>query len=184
MPYFPPASGSSGGTIEVLDEGVSLGNTASLDFTGAGVTASGINPTTVNIPGGGGGAVTAATVEIDLGSALAFQGKFSIVDAAISATSKVLVWQAPGPYTGKGVLPDIAAFEIVNILGVESEAGSCTVRWQTPVTLGAIPRLLSGGNGGRANIVSNRNLDAQDIVLSQRRNLVRGNIKFSYVIFS
>jgi hypothetical protein len=59
MPYYPPATGGSG-TITTKDEGVTLSTAVTtLDFTGAGVTASGAgSTTTVNITGGSGGGGT------------------------------------------------------------------------------------------------------------------------------
>jgi len=89
MPLYPPAS--SGGGVTVLDEGVPLATTASgLDFTGAGVTASGAGATkTINIPGGGVAVVgmTSATLTgIPYDSQNA---SITVADAAIGAASKV-----------------------------------------------------------------------------------------------
>lgn len=55
MPYFPPST--SGGAITTQEEGVILSATVNtLDFVGAGVTASGAGATTtITIPGGGSG---------------------------------------------------------------------------------------------------------------------------------
>jgi hypothetical protein len=52
MPYFPP-TGFGGSTIVVQDEGTGLGPTSTLNFIGAGIAASGVNPTTINVSGGG-----------------------------------------------------------------------------------------------------------------------------------
>jgi hypothetical protein len=62
------ATGGGGGTIITQDEGIQVDAAATtLNFVGAGVTATdaGANVTTVTIPGGGGGA-TARTVFVDL----------------------------------------------------------------------------------------------------------------------
>ena len=89
MPLYPPAS--SGGGVTVLDEGVPLATTATgLDFTGAGVTASGAGATkTINIPGGGVAVVgmTAATL-----SGIPYDSQDAsvvVTDASIGAASKV-----------------------------------------------------------------------------------------------
>jgi hypothetical protein len=89
MPLYPPAS--SGGGVTVLDESIPLATTATgLDFTGAGVTASGVGATkTINIPGGGVAVVgmTAATltgVPYNVQTA-----DVTVTDANIGATSKI-----------------------------------------------------------------------------------------------
>jgi hypothetical protein len=121
MPLFPPAS--SGGGVATEDEGVPLGTTASLNFTGAGVTASGINPTVVNIPGGGAGSVTqvAATITLPYNN-LQFDTA-TVVDANISGTSKVITtWGNVLDTDVNG--PDMAA---VNFSSIPA-AGSMTVQ--------------------------------------------------------
>ena len=89
MPYFPPPS-AGGSTVIVQDEGIGLGSTTTLNFVGAGVTAAGVSPTTVTIPSGGGSvAFTAATITgVSYGVQYA---EATVVDAAITATDKMLV---------------------------------------------------------------------------------------------
>jgi len=87
MPLFPPASGG----VDVQDEGTPVGTTSSLNFTGAGVTASGVNPTVVSIPGGGVGSVTQVAVTL---TGIPYDTQYAektVVDANISGTSKVIV---------------------------------------------------------------------------------------------
>lgn len=179
---------SSPGVI-VQDEGVTqtgLGDSGSvdtIDFVGAGVTATVSGTTaTVTIPGGGSPAAT--TVEVDLGSTLVTQGKFTITDAAISGTSKVLCWQAPGPYTGKGTRADEAEMQPVQVIAVEPGSGSAVVKWQTPpmtVELDAIAlRAPNFGGGTAANSGANR--DPQ--IITKRIGKIRGNVKFTYLVLS
>jgi hypothetical protein len=79
--------------VEVRDEGVSQGRVITLNFTGAGVTASVTGLTgTVNIPGGGGGSVSATRVVVALPPDAQRSYTVTVVDAAVLATSKVLVW--------------------------------------------------------------------------------------------
>jgi len=136
--------------------------------------------------GGGGGAAT--TVEVDLGSTPVFRGRFTITDASIGTTSKVLCWQAPGPYTGKGTQSDEAEMAPVEIISVTPAAGSASVYWQTPMMVGAIPYSVSGGDGGRVNqlvvALNGNNAFSRVPVQNRRINKVRGNVKFSYTIFS
>jgi len=91
MPLFPPAS--SGGGVDVLDEGVLLATTAtSLDFVGAGVTASGAGAAkTISIPGGGAGSVAQVAATL---TGINYDIQYSeqtVVDVNIGATSKVIV---------------------------------------------------------------------------------------------
>jgi len=88
MPYFPPASG---GGVDTQDEGTPLGTTTSLNFAGAGVTATGINPTLVTIPGGGAGSVAQVAATLTSISYGIQYAEASVTDANITATSKVIV---------------------------------------------------------------------------------------------
>jgi hypothetical protein len=146
---------------------------ANLTFSGGTLSASG---------GGGGGSAT--TVEVNLGSAMVFQGKFTITDAAITATSKVLCWQAPGPYTGKGTLADEAVMQPVQVIAVVPGSGSAVVHWQTPPMLA--PQNPSRMAGQPANNVVPGAKDPQAIADRgvKRVGNVRGNVKFSYTVLS
>jgi len=95
--------GGGGGTITVQDEGVDQSTTVTtLNFTGAGVTASGAGATaTINIPGGGAGA-SWTEVEFDFGSGVPkYDAQFTITDASIGATSKVVVMESGKVATGR-----------------------------------------------------------------------------------
>lgn len=130
------------------------------------------------------GAVSATTVETDIGSTLKFNGKFTITDAAISGTSKVLCWQAPGPYTNKGTRADEAEMQPVQVIAVEPGSGSAVVKWQTPPIF--TTDFLSDrpapnfGNGTAANSGTNRDYRPT----TRRIGGVRGNVKFTYMVLS
>jgi hypothetical protein len=145
---------------------------------GANLTMAG---TVLSASGGGGG--TATTVEVNLGSALAWRGRFTITDAAITPTSKVLVWQAPGPYTGKGSRSDAHEGEAVQVIGVIPAAGSAQVAWQTPPVYANKP-VLPESPKTTTIPTSSEDLVLQRQIVPTRINLVRGNVKFSYVVFS
>ena len=118
-----------------------------------------------------------------MGSALVFQGKFTITDAAIGTTSKVLCWQAPGPYTGKGTRADEACMQPVNVVMVNPASGSAEVCWETPPLLTNSPLPITAsplGGGTAANSGTNR--DPQHRAL--RLGKLRGNVKFSYIILT
>jgi hypothetical protein len=127
--------------------------------------------------------VSGTTVEVDLGSTPKFQGKFTITDAGISGTSKVLCWQAPGPYTGKGTRADEACMQPVNVVMVNPGSGSAEVCWETPPMLTVSPLLTNAsplGGGTAANSGTNRGPQ----FFAKRLGNVRGNVKFSYTIFA
>lgn len=183
-PIEQATSGSSyNQTIE--DDGTPVTQRATVNFTGAGVSVADTGgKTTVTVSGGGGSSAT--TVEVDLGSTAKTSGKFTITDAAISATSKVLCWQAPGPYTGKGTLADEAAMQAVIAVSVTPATGTAVVAWETPPI--TITRIVTQ-DGQRRNVVG----ATFDRVINQvlpisiethRIGKVRGNVKFSYVVFS
>jgi hypothetical protein len=112
-------------------------------------------PTGATGAAGAGG--NATTVEVDLGATPTFRGTFTITDGTIDATKKVLVWQAPGPYTGKGTNADEASMQAVSILAVVPAAGSALAYWQTPFAV--TPK-------------------------GDRLGKVEGNVKFSYSVFA
>lgn len=129
--------------------------------------------------GGGGGSAT--TVEVDLGSTPVFRGRFTITDAGISGTSKVLCWQAPGPYTNKGTRADEAEMQPVQVIAVTPAAGSAQVYWQTPPYTATVPRSLM--TQGTATQIPK---DPQAIALGfvRRSGRVRKNVKFSYLVLT
>ena len=131
-------------------------------------------------PSGGGGGGSSTIVEVDLGSSFIFRGKFTITDGTISGTSKVLVWQAPGPYTGKGTLADEADLQPVSIIAAVPGAGVATVYWQTPpyLTFSINPQMQ--GITGAAQSPKDIQAMAQGIAL--RLGRVRGNVKFAYMV--
>lgn len=123
---------------------------------------------------------SATTVEVDLGATPRFRGQFTITDASITATSKVLVWQAPGPYTGKGTRADEAELQPVQVIAVEPAAGSAVVRWQTPPSFGVDNPLAD-----RGKVNASTQIAALSRVETLRRGgLVRGNVKFSYTVLA
>lgn len=125
--------------------------------------------------------VAGTTVEINLGSKWRTDGRFTITDAAITASSKVLCWQAPGPYTGKGTSVDQPTLEPVQVMAVAPATGTATVYWQTPpqIVVAPTPSLSPNfGGGTAANSGTNRDLQ----FTAGRLGRVRGNVKFTYLI--
>jgi hypothetical protein len=172
---------------EIRDEGISQGRALAINFTGAGVTAAVAGfVATVTIPGGGGGGASATTVEVNVSATPVFRGRFTLIDAAIGATSKVLMWQAPGPYTGKGTRADEAELAPVKITTINPTAGSAEVYWETPPIIGQLsfPNAQQSQTGA-TNVVTNpKDPQGYGRQYPVRIGKVRGNIKFSYVVFA
>lgn len=166
-------------SASVLDEGVAKAGLV-LDFVGAGVVVtSASGKQTISISGGGGGGGTATTVEVDVGSTPTWRGKFTITDAAITTAKKVLCWQAPGPYTGKGTLADEAEMDFIDCQ-VEPLAGTATVRWQTKPMIAYHLVMESRRVPPATGSITYRDTR----IFATRLGKVRGNIKFTYQILT
>lgn len=135
-------------------------------------------------PAGGSGA-SATTIEVDLGTPK-YEGRFTITDAGISPTSKIMCWQAPGPYTGKGTRADEAAMQQVEVIAVEPASGTATVYWQTPQMIASRQEPsespVRDGQTAAAFPQMTKLIPTPDI--PTRLGRIRGNVKFSYVIFA
>ncbi len=130
--------------------------------------------------GGGGGSAT--TVEVNLGATANWQGKFTITDAAITAIKKVLISQAPGPYTGKGTLADEAEMDPIWCVASPG-AGSAVVYWRTMAGITMQPQQVRGLQPvtGVNTQHGNRNQSISrfaPVVLGR----VKGNVKFTYMV--
>ena len=124
------------------------------------------------------------TMEVNLGSPK-FAWRFTITDAGISTTSKVLCWQAHGPYTGKGTRADEAEMQPVQVIAVEPGAGSAVVKWQTPPISGIRQEGQVGGRntvGATFDRLVNQRLP--ETFTLNRAGKVNKNVKFSYVVFA
>lgn len=97
----PSGSGSSGSPLTVTDGITSVLNVTTLDFnTGATVTDGGGGNAIVDISGGPGG-VTITETEVNFGTTPKTDATFTIVDAAISGTSKIMVTESGSIGTGR-----------------------------------------------------------------------------------
>jgi len=109
---------AKGSRVIVQDEGVTQGVVGTLNFTGAGVTASvSGNTATMNIIGGGGGGGSATTVTVT-SLAASKRMEVSVVDATVSGTSKIML--------SLGSMPDTAqnADDDIDLLGMYAIPGS------------------------------------------------------------
>ena len=164
---------SGSGTGDVVGPGSAVsGNLAVFDGTTGKLIADG-GP----VPTG----ATATEIEQDLGATAATAGRFSFADAAVSATSKIIMWQAPGPYTGKGTLADEAEMQPVLVSSAVPGSGTVTVLWRTPEIV-VSRSVVANGGGVRVTSDTTRMLDGTTDVV--RLGKVRGNVKFQYMVLS
>lgn len=128
---------------------------------------------------------TATTVEAHLGYTPKWTGTFTITDASITSTSKLRVWQANGPYTGKGTRADEAEMEIVDCIAYPA-TGSATVRWRSRDAISFARTMPQGGNSRTGLAVgtttSTPPQDAVGLRTAVKRGAVWKNMKFTYQI--
>ncbi len=142
-------------------------------------------PTGPQGPDGANGVAT--TVEVDLGSVWKREGKFTLVDASISTSSQIHMWQAPGPYTGKGMLADEPTFAPIDVLAVIPGTGSAVVHWRARGHVAMRPQSYDRRHGGAVQVVGAvvtqnaailDNMNTRLVAVSIGK--VRGNCKFTY----
>jgi hypothetical protein len=128
--------------------------------------------TTITTSGGGssGDVIYTSQVEVDLGSTLKSKGSVVITDANIVAGSKIIIQQAPGPYTGKGTRADEAEMDPIWV-SVEAGAGTATAAWMTLGFLTSHPE--RPGQNFR---------ESQAFRMPRKLGRVRGYMKFWYMV--
>lgn len=111
---------AKGSRIVVQDEGVTQGVVGTLNFTGAGVTASVAGSTaTVNITGGGGGGGSATTAVVTALTA-SKRMEVTVTDASVSTSSKIMLSLASMPDTAQNADDDIDLLGMYAIPGTGS----------------------------------------------------------------
>lgn len=128
------------------------------------------------------GGSTWTAIESNLSATPKFRGSFTITDAAISSTSKILIQQAPGPYTGKGTRADEAEMIKIKCIAYPG-TGQCTVKWETEGYYSIFNRYLIGNNGNQNQITTHGAAYGDSLSpIPKRIGKVRGNIKFIYQV--
>jgi hypothetical protein len=122
---------------------------------------------------------SATTFERNLGATAVLAGRFDVADGTVSAASKILIWQAPGPYTGKGVRADEAEMDRLNVYA-EPGSGTFKVRWHTH---GHTRPQYAPAARGQSRVVTDlpAHGDFQEPALASGGR-VRGNFKFTYMV--
>jgi hypothetical protein len=135
-------------------------------------------------PGGGPGGLSMTEVEKDLGPTPKFSGTFTIVDATISPTSKILILQACGPYTGKGTRADEAEMDTLDLMAYPG-SGSMTIRWKVRGGARLVANVAQGNSqrsGASALAPPQDDPNSRDILVAF--GAVKGNFKFHYTVAS
>lgn len=134
----------------------------------------------------GGGGASATIVEVNFGSTPVGRGRFTITDAGIGASSKVLVWQAPGPYTGKGTRADEAEMEPIKVVVSYPAAGSAVVVWESADSVRVVWDKPHGQNKATAavTVATRHQDDPMSLTYAARLGKVKGNFKFAYMVLS
>jgi len=87
--------------VQLQDESVNQGRVTILNCTGAGITCSRSGTTGTLNATGGSGSFALTTVEINFGTDAKFVAKLTVVDAAVTATSKIIALQSGIAATGR-----------------------------------------------------------------------------------
>lgn len=130
--------------------------------------------------GGGGGSLTITSIEQDLGSTPSFSGKFTVIDASVTTTTKIHIWQRFDALTGKGTRSDENEMDLIDCNAVAG-SGQFTVYWQTK-TITSVSRTIAGGNTVRSSISTLTPFQDASILTTKRIGKVKGNFKFNYII--
>lgn len=133
-PGSPGAAGSPGTTGPA-------GSTGPPGPTGGAGPAGSTGPAGVSGPAGGAGpagpqgpagsVAPVISIEVDLGTPARRSGKFTTPVTGQTAGKPVLIWQAPGPYTGKGFAgADEAEMDAIEASASVTNATTITVFWR------------------------------------------------------
>ncbi len=74
-------------------------------------------------------AVTFTTIEVNLGNQRRRSGKFSITSSGLTIGKQVMIYQASGPYTGKGTLADESEMDGITVNGLVTSSTNIDCYW-------------------------------------------------------
>lgn len=133
--------------------------------------------TTLNAAGGAGASWT--MVEANFGLTPVSRGSFVITDAAITGSSKIIIQQAPGPYTNKGTRADEAEMDQIYVT-VEPGTGTATARWKVVGFITPDPTFYQNSSIRSQNILTAAHAIPPPVI--RMKGLVKGNFKFFYTV--
>lgn len=125
-----------------------------------------------------GGSSSATTIEQNLGASPARSGRFTVVDATISSSSKIQIWQRMAGLTGKGTRADENEMDSL-IVKASPGTGQMVVSWEVVPITSRRPVPLVGRT--QTTLPLNGLMVNSETV---RLGMVKGNFKFDYIVFS
>lgn len=127
------------------------------------------------------GTFAITTIEQNLGSVPAVRGTFIVSNGAVTPASKIVISQAPGPYTGKGTLADESDMDVLRCVAVPG-SGQFTVRWEVLGHVAMRPVAAEGRNTAGVGTAVNAADAPMDRFEPIRIGKVKGNFKFHYTV--
>jgi hypothetical protein len=133
-------------------------------------------------PGSGGpGGATITRIEQDLSATPARSGRFTVVDAAVTAASYILIKQATGPYTGKGTCADEASMDSITCYA-EPLTGTFVVYWEVRPVLTQRPVQFQSQTRETVTTAFNASDEPKLRFESVLLGKAKGNVKFDYIL--
>ncbi|MFZ4754335.1 MAG: hypothetical protein ACOYLG_13410 [Chitinophagaceae bacterium] len=131
------------------------------------------------------GGMVVTTIEVDFGRTPLSRGTFTVTDAEVTSTTKIMIWQAMTPLTGKGSMADENEMDTL-LLKATAGAGNFKVNWEANEGFVLAP-VITGGfvNGGiltsRPNTGTYPTSDISRLFQTVKLGKVVGRFKFNYI---
>jgi hypothetical protein len=144
-------------------------------------TLSAIRTATTISPSG----LAVTTIEVDLGRTPLSRGTFTVTDAGVTSTTKIMIWQAMSSLTGKGSLADENEMDTL-LLKATAGTGNFKVNWEANEGFVLAP-VITGGfvKGGiltsRPNTGAYPTADINRLFRTVKLGKVVGKFKFNYI---
>lgn len=131
------------------------------------------------------GGMVVTTIEVDFGRNPLSRGTFTVTDAEVTSTTKIMIWQAMTPLPGKGSMADENEMDTL-LLKATAGAGNFKVNWEANEGFVLAP-VITGGfvNGGiltsRPNTGAYPTADTSLLFRTVKLGKVVGRFKFNYI---
>jgi hypothetical protein len=131
------------------------------------------------------GGMVVTTIEVDLGRTPLSRGTFTVTDAGVTSTTKIMIWQAMSSLTGKGSLADENEMDTL-LLKATAGTGNFKVNWEANEGFVLAP-VIAGGfvKGGiltsRPNTGAYPTADINRLFRTVKLGKVVGRFKFNYI---
>lgn len=131
------------------------------------------------------GGMVVTTIEVDLGRTPLSRGTFTVTDAGVTSTTKIMIWQAMTSLTGKGSLADENEMDTL-LLKATAGTGNFKVNWEANEGFVLAP-VITGGFVNRGILTSRPNTgayptaDINRLFRTVKLGKVVGKFKFNYI---